>query len=450
MTTVELYYPETTAAKQISVDGRIFFDLSFNIDLSGNKPISKNFATSSSDNNQFIAQNLFINSAEYLPSLSDPNYPDNYATHYLVIFQKNASSNNCIAIPICNNYNGPWSTYAKDLKKTQVRSIDKLIQNQTSTIIDLNSTINELKGIGRSYKRYDDIEINYQNNDKKTMKTTLYVIDKFIYVEPVVKPSLYKQLITTSYRDRQPESINNYKMVSVSASCGNPRSSSPSSLFNIGKKPDAMSKFIYMNVLIIVVFLIVLLLFYNSYETIPPWGLLVLCFPLLAYSFMYTPGKKYKIRKLKLRKEKMENIESFKSKKRKSKKRKSKKRPKSKPIKFNFNFNYSEFFKYTLIGSYYSIAIVSLILSFEIYKKMNDSNMTFVNLIFKYMQDRVSDVGNWMKNLIAFFSSSGSFLDDAFILNILKPVLNAGAILLLIFLLFLGLNELIVKKIIKY
>jgi ATP-dependent Clp protease ATP-binding subunit ClpA len=39
------------------------------------------------------------------------------------------------------------------------------------------------------------------------------------------------------------------------------------------------------------------------------------------------------------------------------------------------------------------------------------------------MQDRVSDVGNWMKNLIAFFSSSGSISDDAFILNILKPVL---------------------------
>jgi hypothetical protein len=454
MTTVELYYPETTAAKQISdVDGRIFFDLSFNNDLSGNKPISKNFATSSSDNDQFIAQNLFINSAENLPSLSDPNYPDNYATHYLVIFQKNASTNNCIAIPICNNYNGPWSTYAKDLKKTQVRSIDKLIQNQTSTIIDLNSTINELKGIGRSYKRYDDIEINYQNNDKKTMKTTLYVIDKFIYVEPVVKPSLYKQLITTSYRNAQPNSTDKYKMVSVSASCGTPRSSSPSSLFNIGKKPDAMSKFIYMNVLIVVVYLIVLLLFYNSYETIPPWGLLVLCFPLLAYSFMYTPGKKYKIRKLKLKKEKMENIESFKSKNRKSKKRKSKseKRPKSKPIKFKFIFNYSEFFKYTLIGSYYSIAIVSLILSFEIYKKMKSSNTNFVNLLFRYGEEGVYAVGNWMTSLIAFFSNSGwSLSDDKFIYDILKPLLNAGAVILLIFLLFLGVNELIVKKIIKY
>jgi hypothetical protein len=444
MTTVELYYPETTATKQISdVDGRIFFDLSFNNDLNGNKPISKNFATSSLYNDQFIAHNLFINSAENLPSLSDPNYPDNYATHYLVIFQKNTTSDisNCVAIPICNNYNGPWSTYAKDLKKTQVRSVDKLIKNQTSVLIDLNSTINELTGIGSSYKKYNNIEINYQIAEKKTMKTTLYVIDKFIYVEPVIKPSFYKQLITTSYKNTQPESTNTYKFVSVSASCGNTKSSSPSPLFDIGKKPDAMSKFIYMNVLIIVIYLIILLLFYNYYKTIPPWGLLILCIPLFSHLFIYKSGKKYKLRKLKLKKEKMENIEnieSFRGKKRKAK-----------PIKINFN--YSDFFKYTIISSYYSIAIVSMILSLEIYKKMKNSNMNFVNLLFKYWQDGVSSVRNWMANLVDFFSKSGwSISDDEFIYNILKPLLNAGAVILLIFLLFMGVNELLVKKIIKY
>lgn len=439
MTIVDLYYPETTATKQISdVDGRIFFNLSYNIDLSGN------FAKSPND--IVVGYDLFINSAENFPSLSDPNYSDNLATHYLVIFQKNLTSDisNCIAIPICNNYNGPWNMYAKDLKKTQVRSIDKLIKNQTSTIIDLNSTMNELTGIGSTYKRYNNIVINYQNNNNNTMNTTLYVIDKFIYVEPVIKPSLYKQLITNNYTkktqiDDNPNKPNEYIIVSVSAACGNPKSTIPSPLFDIGKNPDEMSKFIYMNVLIIVVYLIILLLFYNYHETIPPWGLLIICIPLFAYLFMYTLGKN--------KKEKMENIESFRvkklftfstGKKRKGKKRKGKK---LKPVKIN----YSDFLKYTLIGSYYSIAIVSMILLLELYKKMNSSTMNFVDILFKYVQDGVSDVGSWITNL--FKTSSGS--GDEFINNILKPVLNAGSIMMLIFLLFLGVNELIMKKIIR-
>jgi len=82
---------------------------------------------------------------------------------------------------------------------------------------------------------------------------------------------------------------------------------------------------------------------------------------------------------------------------------------------------------------------------------MNDSKMNFVNLLFRYWQDGVSGVRNWMANLVDFFSKSGwSISDDEFIYNILKPLLNAGAVILLIFLLFMGVNELLVKKIIKY
>jgi hypothetical protein len=431
MTTVELYYPETTATKQIGmIDGKIFFDLTFNNDLSGNKPISKNFAISSSANDQFTAHNLFINSAEYFPSLSDPNNPTNFATHYLVIFQKNVSKSisNCVAIPICNNYDGHWSKYAKDLKITPVRSIDKLIKNQPSVLIDLNSTMNELTGIGISYKKYNNIEINYQVNDKNTMKTTLYVIDRFIYVEPFIKPSLYKQLITNSYKNREPDSKDNYKIVSVSASCGSPNSSSssPSPLFDIGKKPDAMANFVYINVLMTVVYLIILLVFYNYYDTIPTWGMLILCVPLLIYLFGFKTGKKKKSKKKKSKKkkEKMENIEEgFKSKKRKSKK--------TKPIKIKIN--YSEFLKYTTI------------LLMELYKKMNNINMTFFTLFLQFGKDSWDGVLNWIKN---FFKSS-SWAGDALIYDILKPVFNAIASILIIISLLWGSIELFFKKIIK-
>ena len=426
MTTVELYYPETTATKRINdVDGRIFFYLSFDNDLNGNKLIGKNFATSSADNDQFIGHNLFINSAENFPSLSDPNYSDNFATHYLVIFQKNASSNNCLAIPICNNYNGPWSMYAKDLKRTQVRSIDKLIKNPTSLLIDLNSTMNELNGIGSSYKKYNDIEINYQNDDKKTMKITLYVIDKFIYVEPPIKSSFYKQLITNSYKYRVSPDKYEYKIVSISASCSNPNASptaSPSSLFNIGKKPDAFSKFIYINVLITVIYLIILLIFYAYYDSVPIWGLLILCSPLLIYLFAYKTGKK--------KKEKMENIESFRSKKKKSKKSK----------KSKIKINYSEFYKYIEISSQYSFIIVSLILLLELYKKMNMSNMNLFTLFMQFMNNGFNSFVDWVKN---------AWSGDTSIYNILKPVFNVVAGILISISLLWGSIELFFKKIIK-
>jgi ABC-type multidrug transport system fused ATPase/permease subunit len=231
----------------------------------------------------------------------------------------------------------------------------------------------------------------------------------------------------------------------VSASCGSPNSSSssPSPLFDIGKKPDAMANFVYINVLMTVVYLIILLVFYNYYDTIPTWGMLILCVPLLIYLFGFKTGKKKKSKKKKSKKkknkkqkEKMENIEEgFKSKKRKSKK--------TKPIKIKIN--YSEFLKYTTIGAHYSFIVVSLILLMELYKKMNNINMTFFTLFLQFGKDSWDGVLNWIKN---FFKSS-SWAGDALIYDILKPVFNAIASILIIISLLWGSIELFFKKIIK-
>lgn len=295
---IELYYPETKATKNIDANGKIFFKLSFSDDLKTDlTPINNNFATTTT---KMKAHNLYIISSEKLPSLSDPIYPNNFATHYLVISQGTQSDkiDNCLAIPICNDYEGPWSKYAKKLNKTQAKSVDKLIQNPKSVLIDLNTTMSELTGnesIG-SYKKYDKIDMFFPNESatKKTM--TLYIIDKFIYVEPVIKASLYSELIKTSYKRRLPNSTNKYKIASVSAKCENTTAAKdPSPLFDIGK-PDDMSNFIYANVGIIFSWIIILFCFsvlnkkYNIHWGIKLILLIISCLPIIIYFSIYKGG----------------------------------------------------------------------------------------------------------------------------------------------------------------
>jgi hypothetical protein len=276
MSNIELYYPETMATKKNDGDGKIYFDLNFNDDFGSidvkdrNKNFTNNFATSI---DKYTAYSFYINSADKFPYLSDPKYPKNHATHYLVIVQiKDGESNptNCIAIPICNNYEGKWSKYAKDFKNTQVRSIDKLLENRASTLIDLNSTMNELKGGDDNYKKSESISINYPTATTTTT-TTIYVINKFIYVEPSIKMSLYKQLITTKITyNSQNQGQQNYSIVYISATCGpngNIKNASP--LFDLGKDMD-FSKFIIYNISLIISYLILLIVFckfYFKYDT---------------------------------------------------------------------------------------------------------------------------------------------------------------------------------------
>ena len=295
---IELYYPETKATKNIDANGKIFFKLSFSDDLKTDlTPINNNFATTTT---KMKAHNLYIISSEKLPSLSDPIYPNNFATHYLVISHGTQSDKieNCLAIPICNDYEGPWSKYAKKLNKTQAKSVDKLIQNPKSVLIDLNTTMSELTGnesIG-SYKKYDKIDMFFPNESvtKKTM--TLYIIDKFIYVEPVIKASLYSELIKTSYKRRLPNSTAKYEIASVSAKCENTTAAKdPSPLFDIGK-PDDMSNFIYTNVGIIFSWIIILFCFSvlnknkNFHWGIKLFLLIISCLPIIIYFSIYKGG----------------------------------------------------------------------------------------------------------------------------------------------------------------
>jgi hypothetical protein len=297
---IELYYPETKATKKIDANGKIFFSLSFSNDLKTDlTPINNNFATTTT---KMKAHNLYIISSEKLPSLSDPNYPNNFATHYLVISQGTQSNNinNCLAIPICNDYEGPWSKYAKKINKTQAKSVDKLIQNLKSVLIDLNATMSELTGnesIG-SYKKYDNIEMFFPNENQIATKSklSLYIIDKFIYVEPVIKASLYSELIQISYKRRAQDSTAKYEIASVSAKCENTTAAKdPSPLFDIGK-PDDMSNFIYTNVGIIFSWIIILFLFsvlnkkYNIHWGIKLFLLIIACLPIIIYFSIYKGG----------------------------------------------------------------------------------------------------------------------------------------------------------------
>jgi hypothetical protein len=262
MSNIELYYPETIAKKNGN-NSDIYFNLSFTNDFSGND-ITKNFTNNFARNDagsiiKSTAQSLYINSAEKFPPLTDPNYQNNYATHYLVIVQTNDKGNtdNCVAIPICNNYDGNWSQYAKDFKNTQVKSIDNLIKNQNSTLIDLNSTMNELKGnvSGGNYAKYS-IKI-----DENTVP--IYVINKFIYVEKQINASFYKKIITTSFASVVPDSIGNYSIASITADCGPYGNiNNASQLFDMGNDMD-FSKFIIYNVLLIFSYAIALIVFYK-------------------------------------------------------------------------------------------------------------------------------------------------------------------------------------------
>ena len=300
MSNIELYYPDTTASKVSENNGKIYFNLSFKDDLNESKPISNNFATAYKQ--QFMAQKLFINSAENFPSLSDPNNPNNYATHYLVIYQKNKSSKNCVAIPICNKYNGNWSKYAKDIKNTQVRSIDKLIKNKTSVTIDLNSTMAELKGYesGGLYATYENIQIIDPDDIDNKILPTLYVIKKFIYVEPYIKTSFYTQLIQKSFKNIKPKLNNkNYKIVSVIATCGK---NNASPLFDIGK-PDELANLLYTNVSVTVLYIILLLIiyrYYSSFSDVKIYGILFLfCIPIIIYLSIYKKSKSIKTQEAK-------------------------------------------------------------------------------------------------------------------------------------------------------
>ena len=282
MSKIELYYPETTATKKINNNGKIYFDLSFNDDFTDlNSDATKNFTNNFARNDGALqkstAQKLYISSANKFLDLKDPNYPNNSATHYLVIFQ----TDNYLAIPICNNYDGNWSEYARDFKNTQVKSIDKLIKNKTQTFIDLNSTMNELKGndAGGNYTKYF-ATVN------GIPRTPIYVIDKFIYVEAAIQTSLYEDVIPKIPAKKSNSYDGTYSIASISADCGiRGKVKNPSPLFDIGKDLD-FGKLIIYNISLTLGYLISLFVYYKlqfKYENATYWFIVILTIPIIVY-----------------------------------------------------------------------------------------------------------------------------------------------------------------------
>lgn len=300
MSKIELYYPETTATKKINNNnGKIYFDLSFNDDFTGDdttKNFTNNFARNDGALQKSTAQSLYISSANKFPPLSDPNYLNNSATHYLVIYQttKTKTNNdnvfdNYLAIPICNNYDGNWSEYARDFKNTQVKSIDKLIKNKTQTFIDLNSTMNELKGndAGGNYTKYF-ATVN------GIPRTPIYVIDKFIYVEAAIQTSLYEEVITKIPDSQIHKNDGTYSIASISADCGiRGKVKNPSPLFDIGKDLD-FGKLIIYNISLTLAYLISLFVYYKlqfKYQNVATYSFIaILSIPIIIY-FILKMGK---------------------------------------------------------------------------------------------------------------------------------------------------------------
>lgn len=297
MLKIELYYPETTATKKINNNGKIYFDLSFNDDFAGNdvtKNFTNNFARNDDGLQKSTAQKLYINLADKFPVLKDPDYPNNSATHYLVIYQTTKTNNvnvfdNYLAIPICNNYDGNWSKYARDFKNTQVKSIDNLIKNKTQTLIDLNSTMNELKGndAGGKYTKYT-ATVN------SIPETQIYVIDKFIYVEAAIQTSLYEEIIPKIPDSQIHQNDGTYSIASISADCGmRGNVKNPSPLFDIGNDLD-FGKLIIYNISLTLGYLISLFVYYKlqfKYQNTATYlFIVILAIPIIIY-FILKMGK---------------------------------------------------------------------------------------------------------------------------------------------------------------
>lgn len=277
MAKVEIYFPETMATQKINNNGKIYFDLSFNDDFNSakNNQISfiNNFATTTSN---LKATKLYINLANTFPALSDPF--GNYATHYLVISLNDSKT--YIAIPICNNYQENFIKYVNKeyLEKTLTRSIDKLLKIARSNIpdakilIDLNSTMNELKGTPKSYKKYTS-KLNETDSE-------IYVIDKFIYVEPAIKTSFYEQIIKKKIYGLSEEGT--YSIANVTAICEPNSGRSP--VYKLFKKQD-WGELVMYNIFMTVGYFLFFVVWYYFYNKFGKDSVNYICLGLLTTPF---------------------------------------------------------------------------------------------------------------------------------------------------------------------
>ena len=282
MAKVEIYFPETMATQKKNSEGKIRFDLSFNDDFDSAKNNTQNsfinnFATTSTPSNiNPIATKLYINLANTFPALSDPF--GNYATHYLVISLNDSKT--YIAIPICNNYQENFIKYVKKeyLEKTLTRSIDKLLKIARSNIpdakilIDLNSTMNELKGTPKSYKKYTS-KLNETDSE-------IYVIDKFIYVEPAIKTSFYEQIIKKKIYGLSEEGT--YSIANVTAICEPNSGRSP--VYKLFKKQD-WGELVMYNIFMTVGYFLFFVVWYYCYNKIGKDYVNYICLGLLTTPF---------------------------------------------------------------------------------------------------------------------------------------------------------------------
>jgi len=289
MSKAEIYFPETIATQTKNSEGKISFTLDYAKDFIQSNDLY-NFGTLNIKKN---ATKLYINSSDVFPSLSDPS--GNYATHYLVILLD--ANNKYVAIPICNNYQENFIKHVNQeyLEKTLTRSIDKLLKIARSNIqdakilIDLNSTMNELKGTPTSYKKYTS---KFNETDKADSE--IYVIDKIIYVEPFIKTSFYEQIITKKIYGLPDKGT--YLIANVTAECKSTGGSS-SPLFDIGKDPDELSTFLYFNVSLTLFYIIFLFVFYKIEKTYLRLFLLaILSIPITIYLSIYKNAKNAKLK----------------------------------------------------------------------------------------------------------------------------------------------------------
>jgi hypothetical protein len=285
MAKVEIYFPETMATQKKNSEGKIRFDLSFNDDFDSAKNNTQNsfinnFATTSTPSNiNPIATKLYINLANTFPALSDPF--GNYATHYLVISLNDSKT--YIAIPICNNYQENFIKYVKKeyLEKTLTRSIDKLLKIARSNIpdakilIDLNSTMNELKGTPKSYKKYTS-----KLNETDADDSEIYVIDKFIYVEPAIKTSFYEQIIKKKIYGLSEEGT--YSIANVTAICEPNSGRSP--VYKLFKKQD-WGELVMYNIFMTVGYFLFFVVWYYCYNKIGKDYVNYICLGLLTTPF---------------------------------------------------------------------------------------------------------------------------------------------------------------------
>lgn len=258
MAKAEIYFPETVATQIKNLGGKISFTLDYAQDfISNTYGFINNFATS---NFKAKATKLYINTADTFPALSDPS--GNYATHYLVILLDDNTT--YVAIPICNNYRGNFSEYLNSeyLEKNLTMSIDKLLKisrsnNQdTKILIDLNSTMNELKGTPTSYEKYTS---KFNETDSK-----IYVIDKFIYVEPAIKTSMFEQIITKKI-DGSSNEGGTYSIVNITADCLPNSGRSP--VYKLFKKQDWNDLIMY-NIFMTVGYFLFFVVWYYCYNKI--------------------------------------------------------------------------------------------------------------------------------------------------------------------------------------